>query len=82
VQGQSSQPNQVGLQRTQAVELGSDLGQPLAQQGLGVPAGTLALVGDLEQLADIPQPQPGPLRPFDEPQPADCGLVIESVAGG
>ena len=58
------QPDQVGLQGAQAVQLGADLGQALAQQGLGVPAGTLALVGDLEQLADVAQPQPGPLGPL------------------
>jgi hypothetical protein len=40
----------------EAVQLGADLGQPLAQQGLGVTAGTLASLGDLEQLADLPQP--------------------------
>jgi hypothetical protein len=47
-----------------------------------VAAGTLALVGDLEQLADLAQPQPGPLGALDQPQPANRGLVIEPVAGG
>jgi hypothetical protein len=55
------EPGQVGFQAAQAVQLGPDLGQPLAQQRLGVAAGTLAPVGDLEQLADLPQPQAGPL---------------------
>ena len=50
--------------------------------GLGVAAGTLALVGDLKQLADLAQPQSGPLGALDQPQPADRGLVIEPVAGG
>jgi hypothetical protein len=36
------------------VQLAADLGQPLAQQVLGVAAGALALVGDLEELADLP----------------------------
>jgi hypothetical protein len=39
------------------------------------------LVGDLEQLADVAQPQPGPLGPLDQPQPANGGLVIEAVLG-
>ena len=46
-----------------------------------MPAGTLALVGDLEQLADLAQPQPGPLGAIDQPQPANGGLIIEPVAG-
>jgi hypothetical protein len=46
-----------------------------------VAAGTLTLVRDLEQLADLTQPQPGPLGPLDQPQPADRSLVIEAVAG-
>jgi hypothetical protein len=56
------QPGQLGLEAAETIELGPDLGQPLAQQGLGVPAGAQALVGHLEQLADLAQPQPGPLR--------------------
>jgi hypothetical protein len=47
------QPGQLALQRPQAVQLGADLDEALVQQGLGVPAGTLAAVGDLEQLADL-----------------------------
>jgi hypothetical protein len=47
------QPDQIGFQSLQAVELGADLGEAFAQEGLGVAAGTLALVGDLEQLADL-----------------------------
>jgi len=39
------------------------------------------LVGDLEQLADLAQPQPGSLGALDQPQPADGGLVVEAVAG-
>jgi hypothetical protein len=54
----------------------------LAQQGLGVAAGALALVGDLEQLADLAQAQPGALGALDQPQPADGVLVVESLAGG
>ena len=44
-------------------------------------AGAQALVGDLEQLADLPQPQPGPLGPFDQPQAGDRVLVVQAVAG-
>ena len=65
----------------QALQLGVDLGQALAQQGLGVPTGTLALVGDLEQLADLAQAQACSLGPFDQAQPVDGGWVIEPVAG-
>ncbi len=75
------QPGQVGFQHPQAVQLGADLGQLLAQRGLGVAAGTPALVGDLEQLADLPPSQPGPLGALDQPKPADRGLVVEAVAG-
>src|SRR5215211_5575887 len=39
------------------------------------------MVGDLEQLADLAQPQPGPLGTLDQPQPANRSLVIEPVAG-
>jgi hypothetical protein len=42
----------------------------------------LAAVGDLEQLAGLAQPQPGPLGALDVPQSADRGLVIQAVAGG
>jgi hypothetical protein len=52
----AQQPDQVGFQGPEAVQLGADLGQALAQQGLGVAAGALASLGDLEQLADLPQP--------------------------
>jgi hypothetical protein len=72
------QPSQLGFQRLEAGQLGLDLAQALAQQGLGVPAGALAPVGDLEQLADLPQPQPSPLGALDQPQPADRGLVVEA----
>jgi len=47
-----------------------------------VAAGALSSVGDLEQLTDVAQPQPGPLGTLDQPQPADCVLVVEAVAGG
>ena len=75
------EPGQVGLQGPEARQLGPDLGEPLAEQGLGVAAGALALVGDLEQLADLAQPQPGPLGALDQAQPADRRLVVEPVAG-
>jgi hypothetical protein len=65
------QPGQLGLQRLQAGQLGLDLGQAFPKQGFGVAAGALAAVGDLEQLADLPQAQPGPLGALDQPQPAD-----------
>jgi hypothetical protein len=81
VGGALQQPGQLGLQRPQAVQLAADLDQPPAQQGLGVAAGTLATVGDLEQLADLPQPQPARWAPFDQPQPANRVLVVEAVAG-
>jgi hypothetical protein len=55
------QPGELGFQRPEAVPLGPDLSQALAQQGLSVAAGTLTLIRDLEQLADLAQPQPGPL---------------------
>jgi hypothetical protein len=35
------------------------------------------LVGHLEQLADLAQPQPGPLGALDQPQPTNRGLVVE-----
>ena len=75
------QPIEVGLEVMQALQLGVDLGQALAQQGLGVPTGTLALVGDLEQLADLAQAQACSLGPFDQAQPVDGALVVEPVAG-
>ena len=50
----------------QALQLGVDLGQPVAQQRLGVATGTLALVGDLEQLADLAQAQACSLGAFDQ----------------
>jgi hypothetical protein len=62
-------------------DLGVDLAHPVAEQRLGVAAGAQALVGDLEQLADLPQPQPGPLGPFDQPQAGDRVLVVQTVAG-
>jgi hypothetical protein len=61
------QPDQVGLQRLEALQLAADLGQASAQQVLGVPAGALALVGDLEQLADLPQPQLAGAQPGADP---------------
>ena len=75
------QPIEVGLEVVQALQLDVDLGQPLAQQRLGVPTGTLALVGNLEQLADLAQAQAGSLGPLDQAQPVDGGGVIEPVAG-
>ena len=65
----------------QAFQLGVDLGQALPQQRLGVPTGTLALVGDLEQLADLAQAQACSLSTFDQAQPVDGGWVVEPVAG-
>ena len=65
----------------QALQLGVDLGQALPQQRLGVPTGTLALVGDLEQLADLAQAQACSLSTFDQAQPVDGGWVVEPVAG-
>jgi hypothetical protein len=35
-------------------QLAADLSKSAAQQVLGVPAGAVALVGDLEELADLP----------------------------
>lgn len=46
-----------------------DLGQPLLQERLGVPTGALATIDDLQQLADLAQPQPDPLGALDQPQP-------------
>jgi hypothetical protein len=75
------QPVEVGLQGSEAVQLAADLGQPPAQQVLGVPAGALAVVGDLEELADLPQPQPqaGTLRALDELQPGGPASPASSV---
>ena len=58
------QPIEVGLEVVQAFQLDVDLGQPLAQQRLGVATGTLALVGNLEQLTDLPQAQACSLAPL------------------
>jgi hypothetical protein len=58
------QPAELGFEAPQAVQLGADLDQAPTQQGLGVPTRTQALVGDLEQLADLPQPKPSPLAPL------------------
>jgi hypothetical protein len=43
-------------------------------------AGMGRLVGDLEQLADLPQPQTGPLGAPDEAQAGDRVLVVQPVA--
>jgi hypothetical protein len=75
------QPGELGFEAAEAVQFGPDLGEALPQEGLGVAAGAQALVGDLEQLADLPQPQPGPLGPFDQPQASDRVLVVQAVAG-
>ena len=48
------EPGELALQGPQAFQLGPDLGQPPAQQGLGVPAGALAPVGDLAGAASSP----------------------------
>ena len=74
------QPGELGFEAAEAVQFGPDLGEALPQEGLGVAAGAQALVGDLEQLADLPQPQPGPLGPFDQPQAGDRVLVVQAVA--
>jgi hypothetical protein len=70
------QAGQLGTQRAKTAKLGVDLGQPLAQQRLGVPARALTPVGDLQELGDLPQSQPHPLGTLDEPQPPDRGLVV------
>jgi hypothetical protein len=62
-------------------ELGVDLGHPVAQQGLGVPAGTQALVADGQQLTDIAQAQADPLGALDEPQPLDGLGAVLAIAG-
>jgi hypothetical protein len=75
------QAGELGLQGPEALQLGPDLGQPPPEQVLGVPARALAPVGDLEQLADLAQPQAGPLGALDEAQPSERVLVVEPVAG-
>jgi hypothetical protein len=45
------------------------------------PQGHWPWVEDLEQLADLSQPQPGALGAFDQAQPVDGGLVVVAVAG-
>jgi hypothetical protein len=62
-------------------KLDGDLSQPLAQQRLGVAAGALAPVDNLQQLGDLAQPQPDPLGALDEPQPLYRALVVALIAG-
>jgi hypothetical protein len=72
---------QVGLQGPEALQLGPDLGEAVVEEGLGVAARALALVGDLEELADLAQSQPGPLGALDQAQAGDGGLVVQPIAG-
>ena len=58
------EPRQLGFQRLEAGQLGLDLGQPLSEQGFGVAAGTLAPVGDLEQLTDSRSRSPARWAPL------------------
>jgi hypothetical protein len=64
--GLREQPGQLRPQPAKPDQLGVDLGQPLAKQRLGVAAAALTPVHDLQQLADLPQPQPDPLGALDE----------------
>jgi hypothetical protein len=52
------QAGQPGTQRAKTVKLGVDLGQPLAQQRLGVPTRALTPVGDLQELEDLRNRRP------------------------
>lgn len=57
---------QLGPQRGQPFDLGADLGDVAPQQGFGGLARTGPGVADGEQLADLGQPRPEPLRAADE----------------
>src|SRR5918998_2738145 len=66
---------------SQTAHLLVDLGDARPKQILGVAAGTLAAVLDIEELSNLFQPQSEPLSSLDEAQAVGRVLVVLSVAG-
>jgi hypothetical protein len=66
---------------SQTAHLLVDFGDARPKQILGVAAGTLAAVLDIEELSYLFQPQTEPLSSFDEAQAASRVLVVLPVAG-
>ena len=56
-----------------------DLGDVAPQQAFGGLARARSGVADGEQLADLGQPQPEPLRAADEQQPVHVGLPVPAM---
>jgi hypothetical protein len=78
--GLGEQPGQLPPQRPKAGKLGVDLGQPPAQQRLGVAARALPAIDDLEQLGDLPQPPNRILGRSDGSRPRSARLSAAAPA--
>lgn len=65
---------------SESFELVIDLGDAAGKDFVGVPAGAGAVVADVEEFADVSEPEAGSLATSDEPEAPGGVRVVSSVA--